>query len=101
MKGLMKEIGIRDELLDNYRNMVSKLEKGSNSSRRAPQHSKKAQPLKKQQKAIEDQKIEYARIPHIKNCIGYKTVKGEYQWSIIHQVHQRQLSSSEARPQSN
>jgi hypothetical protein len=61
------------------RNMVNKLEKGSNVTKRACQQSNKAQLLKKQQKGIEDEKIEYAisaylnaRRPHIKNDIGYK-----------------------------
>jgi hypothetical protein len=59
--------------------MVNKLEKGSNFTKRAYQQSDKAQPLKKQQNTIEDEKIEYARSaylnerrPHIKNGIGYK-----------------------------
>jgi hypothetical protein len=38
---------------DNYRNMVSKLEKGSNVTKHASHQSNKAQPLKKQQKTIE------------------------------------------------
>jgi hypothetical protein len=41
--------------------MVNKLEKGSNFTKRAFQQSNKAQPLKKQQKAIEDEKVECAR----------------------------------------
>jgi hypothetical protein len=64
---------------DNHRNMVNKLEKGSNFTKRDSQQSEKAQPLKKQQKAIKDEKIEYARSaylnairPQIKNDIGYK-----------------------------
>jgi hypothetical protein len=64
---------------DNHRNMVNKLENGSNFTKRASQQSDKAQPLKKQQKTIEDEKIKYARSaylnarrPHIKNGIGYK-----------------------------
>jgi hypothetical protein len=63
----------------NRRNMVNKLEKGSNFTKRDSQQSEKAQPLKKQQKAIKDEKIEYARSaylnairPQIKNDIGYK-----------------------------
>jgi hypothetical protein len=59
--------------------MVNKLEKGSNFTKRGSQQSNKAQPLKKQQKTIEDEKIEYARsaylnarMSHIKNGIGYK-----------------------------
>jgi hypothetical protein len=65
---------------DNRRNMVNKLEKGSNITKQASQPSNKAQPLKKQQKTIEEEKLEYARsvymnvrIPHIKSGIGYKT----------------------------
>jgi hypothetical protein len=57
--------------------MVNKLEKGSNFTKRAFQQSNKAQPLKKQQKAIEDEKVECARSaylnarrPHIKNGIS-------------------------------
>jgi hypothetical protein len=64
---------------NNRRNIVNKLEKGSNVTKRASQQSNKAQPLKKQQKAIEVDKIEYARSaclnerrPHIKNGIDYK-----------------------------
>jgi hypothetical protein len=40
--------------------MVNKLEKGSNVTKRASQQSNKAQPLKKQQKTIEEEKLEYA-----------------------------------------
>jgi hypothetical protein len=75
---LVKQVKVRHSQ-DNRRNMVNKLEKGSNFTKRASQQSNKAQPLKKQQKAIEDEKIEYARSaylnarrPHIKNDIGYK-----------------------------
>jgi hypothetical protein len=64
---------------DNHRNMVNKLEKGSNITKRASQQSNKAQPLRKQQKTIEEEKLEYARSaylnarrPHIKNGLGYK-----------------------------
>jgi hypothetical protein len=64
---------------DNYRNMVNKLEKGSNFTKRASQQSSKAQPLKKQQKTIEEEKLDCARSaylnarrPHIKNGLGYK-----------------------------
>jgi hypothetical protein len=59
--------------------MVNKLEKGSNVTKQASQQSNKAQPLKKQQKTIDEEKLEYARSaylnarrPHIKNGIGYK-----------------------------
>jgi hypothetical protein len=38
---------------DNCRNIVNKLEKGSNDTKSASQQSNKAQPLKKQQKIIE------------------------------------------------
>jgi hypothetical protein len=65
---------------DNRRNMVNKLEKGSNITKQASQPSNKAQPLKKQQKIIEEEKLEYVksvymnvRRPHIKSGIGYKT----------------------------
>jgi hypothetical protein len=64
---------------DNRRNMVNKLEKGSNLTKKASQQSRKAQPLKKQQKTIEEEKLKYARSeymntrrPHIKNGLGYK-----------------------------
>jgi hypothetical protein len=59
--------------------MVNKLEKSSTVTKQAFQQSNKAQPLKKQQKSIEDEKLEYARSaylnarrPHIKNDIVYK-----------------------------
>jgi hypothetical protein len=65
--------------LDNHRNIVDKFEKGSNVTKRASQQSNKAQPLKKQQKTIEEKNIEHARSahlnvrkPHIKNNLGYK-----------------------------
>jgi hypothetical protein len=61
--------------------MVNKLEKGSNFTKQASQQSNKVQPLKRQQKGIEDEKVEYARSaylnarrPHINNGIGYKMV---------------------------
>jgi hypothetical protein len=64
---------------DNHRNMVNKLEKGSNLTNQASQQSRKAQPLKKQQKTIEEEKLEYTRSgymnvrrPHIKNGPSYK-----------------------------
>jgi hypothetical protein len=63
----------------NRRNMVNNLEKRSTTSKQVSQQSNKAQPLKKQQKDIEDEKLVYARSaylnarrPHIKNGIGYK-----------------------------
>jgi hypothetical protein len=64
---------------DNHRNMVNKLEKGSNFTKRVSQQSNKAQPIKRQQKGIKDEKIKYARsvylnaiMSHIKNDTGYK-----------------------------
>jgi hypothetical protein len=58
---------------------MNKLEKGSNFTKQAFQQSRKAQPLKKQQKTIEEEKLEYARSaymnarrPQIKNGLGYK-----------------------------
>jgi hypothetical protein len=73
---LVKQAKVRHPQ-DNRRNIV--IEKGSNFTKRAFQQSNKAQPLKKQQKAIEDEKIDYARSaclnarrPHIKKGIGYK-----------------------------
>jgi hypothetical protein len=75
---LVKQAKVRPTQ-DNRRNMVNKLDNGSNLTKRASQQSNKAQPLRKQHKAIEDEKIEYARSaylntrrPHIKNDIGYK-----------------------------
>jgi hypothetical protein len=46
---------------DNCSNMVNKLEKGKTAPKIASQHHKN------------DEKIEYARRPHIKSGIGYKT----------------------------
>jgi hypothetical protein len=80
---------------------MNKLEKGSNVTMQASQQSNKSQPLKKQQKTIEEEKIEYARSAylsekrlHIKNDIGYKMgdkhkLKSERQGSRIYQVHQK------------
>jgi CO/xanthine dehydrogenase Mo-binding subunit len=75
---LVKQVKVRPSQ-DNRRNMVTKFEKGSNVTKRTSQQSNMAQPLKKQQRAIEDDKIEYvrstylnARRPHIKSGIGYK-----------------------------
>jgi hypothetical protein len=75
---LVKQAKVRPPQ-DNRRNMVNKLEKGSNFTKRACQQSNKGQPLWKQQNAVEDEKIKYARsaylnarTPHIKNGIGYK-----------------------------
>jgi hypothetical protein len=69
---LVKQAKVRPPQ-DNHRNMVNKLEKGSNFTKRASQQSNKAQPLKKKQNATEDENIEYARTaylnarrPHIK-----------------------------------
>jgi hypothetical protein len=63
----------------NRRDMMNKLEKGSTITKHVSQQSNKTQLLKKQQKVIEDEKLEYARSaylnarrPHIKNDIGYK-----------------------------
>jgi hypothetical protein len=71
VKMLEKQAKVRPPQ-DNHRNMVNKLEKGSNFTKRASQQSNKAQPLKRQQKGIEDEKIKYARMSHIKNGIGCK-----------------------------
>jgi hypothetical protein len=56
--------------------MMNKLEKGSTITKQVFQQSIKAQPLKKQQKTIENEKNEYARSAylnarrhHIKNDI--------------------------------
>jgi TolA-binding protein len=74
---LLKQSKVRPSQ-DNHRNMVNKLEKGSTITKQASQQSNKTQDLKKQQKAIEDEKLEYARSAylnvrrhHIKNGIGY------------------------------
>jgi hypothetical protein len=78
VKVLEKQAKVRPPQ-DNRRNMVNKLENGSNFTKRASQQSNKGQPLKRQQKGIEDEKIKYARsaylnvrMPHIKNDIDYK-----------------------------
>jgi TolA-binding protein len=75
---LVKQAKVRPSQ-DNHRNMVNKLQKGSNVTKQASQRSNKAQPIKKQQKSIEEEKLEYARSaylnarkPPIKNDIGYK-----------------------------
>jgi hypothetical protein len=59
--------------------MMNKLEKCSNVTKQASQQLNKVQPLKKQQKTIEEEKLEYVRSayinakrPHIKNGNGYK-----------------------------
>jgi hypothetical protein len=59
--------------------MVNKIEKGSNITKHVSQLSTEAQPLKKKQKTIEEEKLEYARSaylntrrPHINNGLGYK-----------------------------
>jgi hypothetical protein len=78
VKMLEKQAKVRPPQ-DNRRNMVNKLEKGSNFTKRASQQSNKTQPLIRQQKGIEDEKIKYARsaylntrMSHIKNGIGSK-----------------------------
>jgi hypothetical protein len=78
VSSFMKQAKVK-HFQDNRRNMVNKLENGSNITKQASQPSNKAQPLKKQQKTIEEEKHEYARsaymnvtIPHIKSEIGYK-----------------------------
>jgi hypothetical protein len=75
---LVKQAKVRPSQ-DNRRIMVNKLGKGSTVTKQAFQQSNKSQPLKNQQKTIEDEKHEYARSaylnerrPHIKNGIGYK-----------------------------
>jgi hypothetical protein len=49
---LVKQAQVRPSH-DNHKNMVNKVEKGSNFTKKASQQSRKAQPLKKQQKTIE------------------------------------------------
>jgi hypothetical protein len=61
---LVKQAKVRPPQ-DNRRNMVNKVEKGSNFTKRASQQSIKAQPLKRQQKGIEDEKIKYARSAYL------------------------------------
>jgi hypothetical protein len=75
---LVKQAKVRPSQ-DNHRNMVNKFKKGSNVTKQVSQLSNNAQPLKKQQKIIEEEKLEYARSvymnarrPHIKNGLGYK-----------------------------
>jgi hypothetical protein len=74
---LMNQIKVRPSQ-DNRRNMVNKFEKDSNIIKQASQQSNMTQPLKKQQKIIEEEKIEYARSAYlnartyIKNDIIYK-----------------------------
>jgi hypothetical protein len=75
---LVKQAKVRPPQ-DNHRNMVNKLEKGSNFTKQASQQSRKAQHLKNQQKIIEEEKLKYARSaymnarrPHIKNGLSYK-----------------------------
>jgi hypothetical protein len=61
---LVKQVKVR-HAQDNRKNMVNKLEKSLNVTRQASQQSNKAQHLKKQQKTIEDEKIEYARSEYL------------------------------------
>jgi hypothetical protein len=56
---------------DNHRNIVNKLEKGRTMPKLAPQHQKKPTHHKKEERANIDEKIGYARRPHIKNGTGY------------------------------
>jgi hypothetical protein len=98
---------------DNRRNMVNKLENGSNITKQASQQSNKDQPLKKQQKTIKKENHEYARSAylnarrsHIKNGLGYKM--GDKHNSRVNNNSQEfikftkgNFSSSEARKQSN
>jgi cellulose biosynthesis protein BcsQ len=78
VKMLEKQAKVRHPQ-DNHINMVNKLEKRSNFTKQASQELNKVQPLKRQQKGIEDKKIKYARsaylnvrMSHIKNDIDYK-----------------------------
>jgi hypothetical protein len=59
VSNFMKQAKVRS-FQDNRRNMVNKLEKRLNITKQASQPSNKAHPLKKQQKTIEEEKIEYA-----------------------------------------
>ncbi len=56
---------------DNRRNMVNKYEKCSNFTKRASQQLNRAQPLKRQQKGIEDEKIKYARSAYLNARSAY------------------------------
>jgi TolA-binding protein len=69
---------------DNRRNMVNKLEKGSNFTKRASQQSNKTQPLNKQQKGIEDERIEYARSAYLnaKGLISRITLATRWETNI-------------------
>jgi hypothetical protein len=44
---------------------VNKVENDSNFTKRASKQSNKIQPLKRQQKGIEDEKVEYARSAYL------------------------------------
>jgi hypothetical protein len=75
---LVKQTKVRHHQ-DNQRNMTNKLDKSLNFTKQASQQSRNAQLLKKQKKAIEKDKLKYARSaymnarrPHIKNDLGYK-----------------------------
>jgi hypothetical protein len=61
VSNFVKQVKVR-HFQDNHRNMVNKLEKGSNITKQASQPSNKAQPLKKQQKTIEEVKLEYEEV---------------------------------------
>jgi malate synthase len=61
---LMNQIKVRRSQ-DNHKNMVNKFEKDSNIIKQAFQQSNMTQPLKKQQKIIEEEKIEYARSAYL------------------------------------
>jgi hypothetical protein len=50
---------------DTHRNMVNKLVKVSNITKRASQQSNEAQPPKKQQKTVEEEKLEYVRSAYL------------------------------------
>jgi hypothetical protein len=107
---LAKQAKVRSSQ-DNYRNMVNKFEKGSTITKQASQQSNKTQPLKKQHMTIEYEKLEYARSAYLTKASHQEwnwlqggrqaQLKGEQQWQRIHQIHQRQLSSSETRQQSS
>jgi hypothetical protein len=53
---LVKQAKVRPNQ-DNRKNMVNKFEKDSNFTKQASQQSSKAQPLKKQQKTIEEKSL--------------------------------------------
>jgi hypothetical protein len=103
IKMLEKQAKVRPSQ-DNRRNMMSKLENGSNFTKQASQQSNKSQLLKRQQKGIEYEKIKYAKsaylnaiMSHIKNDIGYKM--GDKHNSRVNTKGQKFIKFSKANVQ--